>query len=53
MSTPPVRSWSAEVRKADRDFDQERLRPVAYRFSNDREFRDRPDPYAVSTSTAS
>lgn len=47
-----TRSWESEVRKADKDYDQERLRPVVYRWSNGREFRDRPDPYtAVSTST--
>ena len=37
-----VRSWLQIVRDADKDFDKESLRPIAYEFSNGRKFRHRP-----------
>lgn len=52
MTTYTSRTWETLVRAADKDFDDKRLRPVAYKMSNGREFKDRPDPYAVSTSTS-
>jgi len=51
MTTTTTRSWLDLVRKADKDFDEKRLRPVVYVMSNGREFKDRPDPYAVNTGT--
>jgi hypothetical protein len=44
MST---RSWRQLVLQADPDFLKESLRPVAYRFSSGREFRQPADPYGT------
>lgn len=48
MTTTTQRNWRAIVEAVDENFLKEALRPVAYRFSNGREFRDYPGsgPYA-------
>lgn len=40
-----VRSWRQMVEDADPDYRKESLRPVVYKFSNGREFRQRLNPY--------
>lgn len=39
-------SWLDLVRKADPEWEKERLRPWVYEFSNGRRFEDKPDPYS-------
>lgn len=50
MTTTSQTNFRALVQDADEKFDEERQRPVVYRFSNNREFKDRPNPYGTSTS---
>ena len=48
-------SFKALVQRADRDWSRETVRPIAYEFSNGREFRvtERPgEPYAWTTGTS-
>lgn len=47
-----IRSWSQLVRDADKDFDLESRRPVVYKFSNGRRFRQKNNPYATSPGDA-
>lgn len=46
-----TRSFLDLCRQADKNFDQERLYPEAYRFSNGRVFRDHPGSGAYGTNT--
>ena len=46
MITSRTINWLNEVRKADPSWDELRLRPLVYFFSNGRVFRDKPDPYS-------
>lgn len=39
------------VRKADPNWDKERLQPVAYEFSNGRKFKEPNPPFYAGTST--
>ena len=43
-----TRSWMQIVRDADKDFDLESRRPIAYEFSNGRKFRAPANTYGVS-----
>lgn len=51
MTTSTTRSWRSIVEEADKDFRKESTQPVAYKFSNGREFRQPIDVYGTSTGT--
>lgn len=46
-----TRSWLDMCRAADKNFEYDRLYPVAYEFSGTRVFRDHPGSGAYGTST--
>lgn len=39
-------TWASVIRKADPDFDKEKLKEPAYEFSSGRVFTQRQNPYA-------